>query len=134
MKQLTKSEIESIIDELTPEKELKELTKYPIRLEHVLEWVHENIEYAGWDKKIKLLKLWESACVDYHIPLDERKYFTKSLQEIVEASGYEECWIPCKGITGTKNEVGGGERKSEQLKDKNAAALLNFIGELQLKK
>jgi len=142
MKQLTKTEVESIIDELVVGKlefdscdctckaceECRGFThpQKKILIGDVLERMSgfidppDNSTFLDHEAFDELLRLWGKCG------------FTLSIQEIILASGYEECWIPCNGITGTKNEVGGGERKSEQLKDPNARALLNFIGELNL--
>jgi len=133
MKQLTKSEVESIINELAdkgfitsenfnPRKGFSRAILIGDVLERMSGFIDppDNSTFLDHEAFDELLRLWGKCG------------FTLSIQEIILASGYEECWIPCNGITGTKNEVGGGERKSEQLKDPNARALLNFIGELNL--
>jgi len=99
---------------------------HPILIGDVLEKTIKKVEFAGWEKKIELMKLWESACWNPHIPLQDRKYFTKSLQEIIEASGWEEVNCHC-----SKQKIPHLNCESclpvKRLLDPNARALIEFI-------
>jgi hypothetical protein len=100
-------------------------------------WVGEDMEILGHPILIGtvLQEIYRankigyiSECVEKWTPLG----FTKSLQEIFEQTEWEEKWVECGSITGTKNRVGGAERKEECPKQPEPRALFEFLLSLKL--
>lgn len=92
--------------------EIVKILGHPVRIGDVLEEMRAELNIPTMEN---LLNKWGECG------------FAKSLQEIVEESGYQEVWVDCKGITGIKNSVGGGKRKSQQLKSPSARSLFEFL-------
>lgn len=130
MNSTTKENVEKLIEKLADVEEFdtevgKQKVTHPVRIGDVL----EKYDYWNWTKCAEY-----SDTEGYESHLDKLVFLwepcglTKSLQEIVEESGYEECEEPTREV-----DMNGDVCSwyvTEELKRPNARALFEFLLEI----